>query len=278
MKKILLFVLPLFVSVGVLFFIYFYILRNSGKGAIQVTSSPKSKVFLNGKLIGVTPLCKCEAKDMIDVGEYTIRLIPEDGSFSPYEEKIKITKSILTVLDRNFGEGADSEGSIITLSKIQNPKDVELLILSLPSQATVFLDSNKVGETPLLLKNLTSSDHEIKVAKKGYKDKSVRVHTIEGYKLLSTVYLAVTDIIEAPLPDIPSASPSGKLGPQVIILDTPTGFLRVREEPSISSLEITRVSPSEKYEFLDEQVGWYQIKLNDGKKGWVSSQYSKKED
>ncbi|MCL5970163.1 MAG: PEGA domain-containing protein [Patescibacteria group bacterium] len=277
MKKILLFILPLFVSFGVLFFIYFYVLRNSGKGAIQVTSSPKSKVFLNGKLIGVTPLCKCEAKDMIDVGEYTVRLIPEEGNFSPFEEKIKITKSILTVLDRNFGQGADSEGSIITLSKIQNPKDVELLVLSLPSQATVFLDSNKVGETPLLLKNLTSSDHEVKVTKKGYKDRSVRVHTIEGYKLLSTVYLGVTDVIEASPLETPSASPSAAAAAQVIILNTPTGFLRVREEPSLNSGEIARVSPSEKYELIDEKEGWYKIKLNDGKEGWISNQYSKKE-
>jgi len=60
-------------------------------------------------------------------------------------------------------------------------------------------------------------------------------------------------------------------------LDTPTGFLRVRDGNSIGSLEIGRVNPGETYEILNEKNGWYEIQFDDEKKGWISSQYAKKE-
>jgi hypothetical protein len=65
-------------------------------------------------------------------------------------------------------------------------------------------------------------------------------------------------------------------GAQVEILDTPTGFLRVRATPSTGASEITQVDPGEKFPLLEERAGWYKIKLTDGKEGWVSGQYAKK--
>ena len=62
---------------------------------------------------------------------------------------------------------------------------------------------------------------------------------------------------------------------QVEILATPTGTLNVRSSPSTSSPIITKVSPGEKYQLLEESPGWFKIKLSD-KEGWISSQYAKK--
>lgn len=72
----------------------------------------------------------------------------------------------------------------------------------------------------------------------------------------------------------PSVTPTIK---QVLILDTPTGFLRVREESSISASEVGRVRPGEAYEVLDEKDGWIEIQFDDEKKGWISAQYVKKQ-
>lgn len=69
-----------------------------------------------------------------------------------------------------------------------------------------------------------------------------------------------------------SSSGSG----QIEVTATPTGFLRVRQTPSTGGVEITRVSPGEKFALLEERSGWYKIKLSDGKEGWVSAQYAKK--
>jgi uncharacterized protein YgiM (DUF1202 family) len=65
--------------------------------------------------------------------------------------------------------------------------------------------------------------------------------------------------------------------PKVVIIDTPTGFLRVRSASSTASLEINRAIPGETYEMITETNGWFEIKLKDGKTGWISGQYAKKQ-
>ncbi|MDO8657930.1 MAG: PEGA domain-containing protein [Candidatus Levybacteria bacterium] len=293
MKKIILYIIPIILAFVVFLIIQFYISKNSGKGALQVTSTPKSAVYLNGKTIGQTPLCKCEMQDMIPVGDYTLRLVPENNSFPPFEERIKISKSVLTVVDRTFAGGASSEGEIISLTPLNNPKLLELLVVSIPDKAQILVDNNPVGNSPLLLKNLTESDHEVKIIKNGYKEKVVRIKTINGYKLVAEAFLGINQEVISISPTItPSVNPSLSLtptpnlkqnlsvtpvSPSVLILQTPTGFLRVRDGPSLSGTEIARVYPTETYELVSEQTGWYKIKLKDGKTGWVSGQYAQKQ-
>ena len=64
----------------------------------------------------------------------------------------------------------------------------------------------------------------------------------------------------------------------VEILETSTGFLRVRREPSTLGEEIGRVEPGEKYPLIqtDEKTGWFEIEYEEGKEGWISNQYARK--
>lgn len=63
-------------------------------------------------------------------------------------------------------------------------------------------------------------------------------------------------------------------GTIVQIKDTDTGFLRVRATDSGAAEEISRVSPGERYfQLNDDDQGWIQIRLNDGREGWVAKQY-----
>lgn len=280
MRKVLLFFLPLLLAT--LLFIFFTFFMDKGKGALQITSVLKSKVFLNGKPIGETPLCKCEGADMLKTGEYTIRLVPQEGDFSPFEEKIKITKSVLTVVDKTFGKGSTGEGSIITLTPLSDKKSLELLTLSFPQEAEVLLDSNTKGKTPILLKNITDSEHILTLEKKGYKQKSIRIRTTRGYKLEALVFLGVSESLSntSNVPIIPTASPSA--APKVVkvtILQTPTtdNHLNVRESPSLGGKIISQVFTGETFDFVGEQNGWFEIKLTDGKTGWISASYAKKE-
>jgi hypothetical protein len=58
------------------------------------------------------------------------------------------------------------------------------------------------------------------------------------------------------------------------ITDTPTGWLRVRAEPTEESEEIGRVYPKEEYSYTEEENGWYQIVLLDeDDSGWISGEY-----
>lgn len=279
MKRFVFLTIPLFLALGVFFTIAFFLTKNTGKGALQVTANPKSKVYINGKFIGETPLCKCEAQDMLSVGEYNIRIDPQDSALTPFEEKITIAKSILTVVDRTFGKGVTSEGSIISLTPLENKKDIQLLVISFPDTAHVLVDSSIMGSTPILQKNLTESDHEVTIKKDGYREKTIRIRTVAGYKLTVVAYLGVSlaaAVTPTPSPLMPTISPTAALV-KVLILQTPTGFLRVRDSGSSAGLEIARVNPGETYELAQEGQDWYRIKLPNGQTGWISSQYAKKQ-
>lgn len=73
-------------------------------------------------------------------------------------------------------------------------------------------------------------------------------------------------------------SPPAVTFQQVVILDTPTGFLNVRSGAGTNFAKLTEVNPGEVYDFVAENAGnggWYQIKLSDGSTGWVTRQYAR---
>lgn len=283
MKKILLFLAPILLAIVVFLVVMFFLDQNSKKGALQITSIPKSKVYLNGKLIGETPLCKCDGSEMLQPGQYTIRLLADEGDFIPYEEKVTIAPSVLTVLDRTFGKGGFAQGKTITLTKLNDNNAIELLVISFPQDAEIFVDNNLLGTTPFSHKTLTKSDHELKLVKAGYQEKIIRIRTVSGYKLTVVASLGV-------LPDLGVIQASGSASevasssalPSVVkvtILQTPTtdNHLNVRESPSLSGKIIGKVFTDETFDFIEEKDGWFSIKLKDGKTGWVSNQYAKKQ-
>lgn len=272
MKKVLMWLLILILLSALFAAGVYFFNRNTGKGALQVTSVPLSKVYLNGKYVGDTPLCLCKAETVLPEGEYTVKLVPQ-GGLLPYEEKIDINSSVLTVVDRQFAKGAASEGVVISLED-ESEDDTSIFVATFPDKSNVFLDSDLKGQSPILLSNISPSDHDLKVTKKGYKDRSVRIRTVEGKRLNATVYMGVAEIdLSAPFEAEPQATQSAQT---VVILQTPTGFLRVREEPDTTSDEIGRVSPEKEFELLEERDGWYKIKTETFE-GWVSAEYAQKQ-
>ncbi|HSW48306.1 MAG TPA: PEGA domain-containing protein [Candidatus Saccharimonadales bacterium] len=276
------FILIIAIVLGVLSFGIFQYFFNSGsqKGALQVTSNPESKVYLNDRYMGQTPLCKCELRDMQKSGDYTIRLTPLDKNLSEFQEKITITKGVLTVVDRKFGRGSDSSGSVISLTPLNDNKSAELLVVSIPSKSKILLDNYEIGESPILFRNPTESDHLLQITQEGYEEKTIRIRTPLGYKLTVTAFLNTSNsqdnLASQSASLAPSAAPTQPQA-KVVILDTPTGFLRVRESATIGSVEVARVNPTEEYGLVSEQEGWFEIKLKDGQNGWISSQYAKKQ-
>lgn len=285
MKKIVFVFIASFILALALFLaIQYYLNVNARKGALQVTSSPESKVYLNDKYLGQTPLCKCEASDMLSAGEYTIRMVPIDTSLREFQEKITISQAVLTVVDRKFGKNALSEGSIISLSPLTDKRKTELLVVSFPQGAEVLLDDAEIGNTPLLHKDPTESDHVLKVTKEGYNEKEVRIRTPLGYKLTVAAYLSTNTMAPSPTqaPSNTTPTPTGSITPtpkqeKIIILETPTGFLRVRESASTGASEVGRVNPGQSFPMASEQDGWFEITLPNETKGWVSSDYAEKQ-
>lgn len=277
MRKILFTLFVFLLAVGVFSIVVWLLILNKSKGALQVTSSPNAKVYLNDKLLGETPLCKCDLKDMIPQGDYTIKLVPVSGNFGSFEQKITIEPKILTVIDRSFAENGLDSTSIINLNQIDDKKDAQVSITTFPQGAQVFIDNNLAGQSPLLLKNVKQADHELRFNKDGYKDKVIRIKVVLGFRLNAVIYMALNPDIASKSIDLKNSSLSATLKEEKVkILDTPTGFLRVRKEASVSAAEIAQVLPENIYTLLDEAQGWFKIKLDDGQEGWISSQYASK--
>jgi hypothetical protein len=283
MKRRIFVVLSIFLIIVGLFLLAKFaatILAPRGKGALQVTSNLKAQVTLNGNPVGTTPVILDQEKT-IDTGIYDLKIVPEDKAIPPYSAKINVNPGVLTAVDRTFLPGGLASAYILTLEKASSA-DPQIFIATVPDAALVSIDGESKDVTPYN-QTLPASEHEIEIAKVGFTKKTVRVRAVENYKLVLNVILgAEVQGLDATLPlqttAAPSASPTPSPEPlnSITILNTPVGFLRVRENPSTSANEIGRVNPGEKYEFVEENPSWVQIKLKDGTLGWVSKTYTQK--
>lgn len=272
-----------------------------GTGALQISTTPKATVAIDGTQVGVTPFFD----DKIKVGEHTIKLTPEatTDNLSSWEGKVTLVSGILTVINRNFGPTeSESSGEILTLEKISRKDKSTLAVISVPDQAVVKLNGEPKGFAPLTLEDLTPADYEITVSSNGYEEKTVSAHTVAGYKLIVNIKLAqqIEGIQEAtasgettgsltPTPSTkvtPTPKTTSTTGatatpakPYVTVKDTPTGFLRVRVEPSTSATEAAQIKPGEMYPYLNEEKldsggnKWLKIEYVADKSGWVSGTY-----
>ncbi|MBI3384975.1 SH3 domain-containing protein [Candidatus Gottesmanbacteria bacterium] len=193
--------------------------QKSVPSALQITAIPKATVYLDNKELGKTPYYD----EKIPAGEHSIRLSADSANFISWQQQVKFTPRILTVINRILG----------------------------------------------------------------YTQRQIKVKTQTGYRLIINVQLAQILTQET----IPPASNSATISaqntvatststpnrPRVKILDTDTGWLRVRSTPSISASEVTKVYPGEFYSYLDQESGWVKIKLDKDKEGWVSGQYVEKQ-
>ncbi len=97
--------------------------------------------------------------------------------------------------------------------------------------------------------------------------------------LVGEATLMVRELIEIPqdipTPEVsltPSPSPAA-IQAMVVVRDTPTGWLNVREGSGTTYPMITRVYPGESYLLLEEKNEWYKIKIDEDTAGWVFSGY-----
>lgn len=86
---------------------------------------------------------------------------------------------------------------------------------------------------------------------------------------------------EISTPPTQTATPTEQIK-TLTITETETGWLRVRETPSLNATVLTRVYSGEKYQILEEKEEWAKIKLSEPVKldgetfdsGWVSKEYT----
>jgi len=253
----------------VLFLLGFFRPESAG---LLIESTPSATVFIDGQQVGRTPY-----ETTRKPGEIVIKLVPQalDEALVPFETKVSLTSGIKTVIKREFGDSEEtSSGEILSFEKIGG--DVSsLAVVSVPNAAQIAIDGTVRGFAPYKTSSITPGEHRLAVSAPGYSERALSIKTVEGFKLTAVIKLAPNGepVLEEEKEEIEEPE---RL--EVEILSTPTGFLRVREEPSTSAEEIGRVEPGERYPYLDEDedTGWFKIEYEEDKEGWVSGQYVKR--
>ncbi len=290
-KKIVAIILILAGAGAIGFGVFSYFQSKKPNAGLRVESTPASLVYVDNIQLGQAPLEK-----IFKPGEVTIKLIPTSTSLSltSYQTKVRLTANTYTVVKRDFSDSdLTSSGEVVNLEPQSLPAGRQVasmaVITSSPDSASVTLDGQPQGFSPLLIPSIPAGDHQISISAPGFSPRTVSAKAVLGYKLNVNVKLASLPT-PSPLPSEASAkegSPSAILKPYVIIKDTPTGFLRVRQTASTGAKEVGRVKPGEKYPLLEKVPSWYLIEIDlnatssglpAGRQGWISSQYADKFD
>ena len=167
-----------------------------------------------------------------------------------------------------YEEGKDevADDKLIILPPLEKGEGVS--VISSPVGAILEIDGIYVGLTPLTT-NVGEGEHTFVLKKNNFLSESInKVSVPEGYHLTISVDLAITeaDLNNITLPVINATA-------KVKVRSTPTGFLRVRDKPSLSGKEIRRVAPGDELLLLEEQDDWDKVRLSNGEEGYVSALY-----
>lgn len=230
------------------------------KSGLSVLSVPEdAQVFLDNKEVGKTPF---EDKDLA-VKEYIVKIQKDQLK---WEGKVNLTGGTVTVVNRDLSSDiTSSAGEVLSLEKGQG-----VTIISNPSDADIEIDGKNIGKTPLAL-NIGTGDHTFNVSHSNYLKRSIRAKSPQDYNLTITVDLSLSEVDLTPI-----ATPVAARTKEVLVKNTPTGFLRVRSQPSFGGREIAQVRPGDSLVLLEELGSWDKVKMPDGTEGYVSSDYVSK--
>jgi len=262
--------------------------KQNAYGRLKIISSPAAGVFIDSVAIGKTPY-----EDKYKVGEFLVKLIPvgEASSTATWQGKVKVYRNALTYVSRELGSSdVTSAGEIFTIVKLDTPpknKDSgEVYVETEPKGAIIYLDNDEKGVGHLTMENVLKGEHELSVYLPGFFRRTQKINVEAGYRVNASFKLALDQsqkTIEQTVEEKKQQEASQEAAIKsedgqstITIGETPTGWLRVRDEPSLEGKEIGKVNTGEKYNLLDEQSGWYKIKIAD-QEGWVSGEYATKE-
>jgi hypothetical protein len=290
MKKILIFLLFI-VFVGITVFVGFKLLPQAVNFAgLQVVSNGSEvEIYLDSKKLGNSPY----ENEKLHPGDYDLKLVPTDKKIKSWSRKISLTQGAMTTVERTFSKNGEADGGLIVYLQAIDDKMSKVEVISTPEDASLYFDKESKGQTPFTVENVIAGSHEVILKKTGYQDKIYKIDSISGYKISMDF-----DLVPEKLPTktlgssvssesaVISNTPSSKTTPtptksplksgKIEVIETGTGWLRVRMEPSTSASESAKVTTGEKFSPLEEQNGWIKIEYKTGQFGWISSEYVKK--
>lgn len=168
--------------VGVVLLIYFAgdifntIMGLAGKSELTVKSvHGDAQVYLNGELIGNTPLEKYEVR----AGENKVTVTGEKNG---YEVSLNFEPNTEIVLERDLGVSeVFSSGQNLWFESSNG--GVVFSVISEPSGASVFIDNTEVGQTPYSSESLTEGEYDLRIEYPGFEPQVTRISISPESKL-----------------------------------------------------------------------------------------------
>lgn len=246
---------------------------SSSKTELLVIVQPVAEVFLNGQSLGNSPLSKS-----IQAGEYTLE-IKKDG-YSPRTLTIAVKEGYRLNVSANLSVNPLPE----EVSELSVGGD-NIKVMDLSTSATSLLAdfaawvegvafyaaADEANDYSYFLtaegKLYDPDGSEIALTSITQQEGSITIGYLgESGKEITAAASTTLDQLQTALFPPP---------PQVKILETGVGFLRVRSGPGTNHSEIGKATPGEQFDYLGEEGSWIKIDFR-GTEGWVSGQYAQK--
>jgi hypothetical protein len=213
--------------------------RDKQKAELQLVASPDNvPVSVDGKNMGFTPLL---LQDLAD-GNHAISF--QAPGYTTFERTVKLIKGTRIMM-------------------------------------TVKLAKELIPEAPIA----TESAELETATPSGTKSTPKPTATPKATPKATAKAASASATVASPSPSpssSPTASSSGvvkkstSIKPYVEVLDTPTGFLRVRDSTSASATELYKLAIGSTVPYANASAsGWLKVTYDGTKTGWVSGQYAK---
>lgn len=230
------------------------------KSGISITSTPEGAIVsIEGKEVGKTPY----SDENLEPKTIIVK-IDKDGLV--WQGKLTLKPNTVLIINRDLAKDTTSSaGEVLSLEKGKG-----ITVISNPSEADVEIDGKSYGKTPLVA-DVSSGEHSIVISHPNYLKRSLSAKLPEGFNLTIASDMAISEV------DLTTfTAPTISTTPEVVVKETPTGFLRVREKASLSGKEIAQVKPGDVLVLLSEEGSWIRVRLSDKTEGYVSATYVEK--
>ncbi|OGY24102.1 MAG: hypothetical protein A2172_00985 [Candidatus Woykebacteria bacterium RBG_13_40_15] len=182
--KILLSLIAIIILI-IIFGLAFQFFKSSNSILKVETPNFTSKVFLDEKLIGTTPLLKKNLR----VGSHTLRLESEISSLDNkkvvFSKKISLTAQNITAINFDFGpNGAFSAGDVRSFQAGGG-----LSIITTSAKSDIWLDGELVGRGAVSI-DPNRGIHKLRVGKSGFYTREMEINIESGSRLIVEVFLS----------------------------------------------------------------------------------------
>jgi hypothetical protein len=173
------------ISLVVLFQVAFQFFKNSNSILKVETPNITSKVYLDERLIGTTPLLKKGLR----VGNHTLKLEAQIASLDnrqvTFSKQISLTAQNITAVNYDFGPTQSfSAGDIRSFQAGDG-----FSIVTTPEKSDIWLDGELIGGGSASI-NPNRGIHKLKIAKTGFYTRELEVNIDSGSRLIVEVFLS----------------------------------------------------------------------------------------